>query len=344
VNLSKAEKARLGAFIVAGVVLLTGGVVVLAGLKAITSKDEYRVSFTESVSGLEPGAQVRFQGLKVGAVDRIGIDPNDPKAIEVFLRLDSGTKLYPGTEVIMESSLLTGFKTINLTPGDTTKDRLRPGATLPARASLMELMAHRAEEISEKIERVAINLDKWTGDDNRMRFESLADSTQKLVTEVDLFVVEVRDPLVYALEEIGKTSASVRGVTSEAELTLKEARSEIQATLVAARETMESIQKIVAAIDPQLVRETLKAANRAATNLDTAFAADEMGKVFGDLRAALVNVTRLMQSLDLTVRAGRDDLVTSLKYVRQATQDLRDFSRIIAQDPSVLLRGKEATE
>ena len=48
-----------------------------------------------------------------------------------------------------------------------------------------------------------------------------------------------------------------------------------------------------------------------------------------------------MGELDLTVRASREDLVLSLKHVRQATQDLREFSRIIAQDPSVLLRGKD---
>jgi hypothetical protein len=31
-------------------------------------------------------------------------------------------------------------------------------------------------------------------------------------------------------------------------------------------------------------------------------------------------------------------------HVRQATEDLREFSRIIAQDPSVLLRGKDTSQ
>jgi hypothetical protein len=44
------------------------------------------------------------------------------------------------------------------------------------------------------------------------------------------------------------------------------------------------------------------------------------------------------------VRASRDDVGCSLEHVRQATEDLREFSRIIAQDPSAILRGKEVSE
>ena len=44
------------------------------------------------------------------------------------------------------------------------------------------------------------------------------------------------------------------------------------------------------------------------------------------------------------VRASREDFTVSLNYMRQAAEDLREFSRIIAQDPSVLLRGQEVRE
>ena len=58
----------------------------------------------------------------------------------------------------------------------------------------------------------------------------------------------------------------------------------------------------------------------------------------------LADHPRHLGVIDLAVRASREDFTMSLKHVRQATEDLREFSRIIAQDPSVLLRGKEASE
>lgn len=343
-NLTKAEKARLGVFITVSGALLVGSALILAGLKVFERRDEYVVSFAENVSGLEPSAQVQYQGFRVGAVTSIQVDPQNPALIEVRLAVDPKTVLYPGTEAVMESSLLTGFKTINLTPGDAKKPRLVSGTRLPARASVFEQIGARAEEISVRIERVAANLDEWTSPGNRARFEALADSSLRLVDDVDLLVVEVKDPLVLALSEVAKTSASIRNVTDEANLFMKEARQEIALTLQAARETLLDLQKIVKALDPKLVRETLVSANTAVRGLEKSLNSEELSSLFADLRMALLNLTRLMQSLDLTVRAGRDDLVVSLKYVRQAAQDIRDFSRIIAQDPSVLLRGTEAQE
>lgn len=343
-NLTKAEKARLGVFLTVSAGLLVGSALILAGLKAFETRDEYVVSFAENVSGLEPSAQVQYQGFRVGAVTSIQVDPQNPALIEVHLAVDPKTVLYPGTEAVLESSLLTGFKTINLTPGDPKKPRLISGSRLPARASVFEQIGARAEEISVRIERVAANLDEWTSPINRARFESLADSSQRLVDDVDLLVVDVKDPLVLALNEVAKTSASIRNVTDEAQVTLQEARKEISLTLQAARDTLQDLQKIAQALDPKLVRETLVSANTAVRGLEKSLNSEELSSLFADLRMALLNLTRLMQSLDLTVRAGRDDLVVSLKYVRQAAQDIRDFSRIIAQDPSVLLRGTEAQE
>lgn len=343
-SLTKAEKARLGVFITVSGTLLVGGVVILAGLKVLERRDHYVVSFAENVSGLEPSAQVRYQGFRVGSVGNLRVDPTDARLIEVELSIDPQTILYPGTEAVLETSLLTGFKTVNLTPGDSKQPRIQPGARLPARASVFEQISTRAEEVSARIERVASNLDEWTSPTNRARFEALADSSHRLVEDVDLMVVEVKDPLVSALTEVAKTSASIRNVTDEANLTLKVAREEIALTLQAARETLVEVQKIVKALDPELVRQTLVSANTAVRGLEKSLNSEELSALFADLRTALLNLTRLMQSLDLTVRAGRDDLVVSLKYVRQAAQDIRDFSRIIAQDPSVLLRGTEAQE
>ena len=67
----------------------------------------------------------------------------------------------------------------------------------------------------------------------------------------------------------------------------------------------------------------------------------EMGQAIQDMAAALNELTRLIQAADLTVRAGREDFVSALSELRQAAQDVREFSRIIAQDPSALIRGKD---
>lgn len=342
--LTKAEKVRLGAFLISGAVILFGSMVILAGLKLWEQRDIYFVRFHESVTGLEPSAAVRYQGLRVGRVDALTVDPEDPTAIRATISLEPDTVLYEGTHAVLDMSGLTGLKTINLSPGDPRKPRLESGADIPEEPSLVGRIGDRAELISERIEGVTANLVTWTGAENRRRIEQFVDETTKLISNVDALVVEAKDPLISALTEVSKTGASVRRASDEAALTMQDVRGELRTTLVSARKALDEAQRILAAVDSKSVAETVASANSAMTSLDQKLSAEDFDKTVKDLQLALSNVTRLVQSLDLTVRASREDLVLSLKYVRQATEDLREFSRIIAQDPSVLLRGTEVGE
>ncbi len=343
-NLTKSEKVRLGAFLLSGAVLLSGSILVLAGLKLWEERDTYYISFHESVTGLEPSASVRYQGLRIGRVDALTVDPEDPTAIRATISLEPETKLFEGTRAVLDMSGLTGLKTINLSAGDPRGKYLEPGTKIPEEPSLVGKIGDRAELISERIEGVTNNLALWTGPDNRRRMERFIDGTDKLIRDIDTLVVDVRVPLLEALNEVAKTGASVRKASDETTLTLQDVRGELKQTLVAARKSMTEAERILGAVDSKSVAATIKSASSAMTSLDQQLTSDDFNRTFKDLQSALTNVTGLVQSLDLTVRASREDLVLSLKYVRQATEDLREFSRIIAQDPSVLVRGTEVGE
>lgn len=339
-NLTKAERFRLGVFLTVGGAVLAGAVVTLAGLKLWEKRLTYYVSFSESVSGLEPSAQVKYQGLRVGRVESLTVDPDNPKNIRVTLSLRPDAVLHEGTHAVLDMSGLTGIKTINLTAGDPKKPKLKEGATIPAMASLVGRISDRAEAISEKVDMVVTNLARFTNPENQVRFEQMIDNTNKLLVDVDRFVVDTREPLVTALDEVGKTGASIRNASNEAAVTMKDVRGEFKTTLVAARTTLDEMRRLLKAVDTKSVNEGVAAASSAMKTLDEKLNAEELGETIAQLQVALANLVKLMGELDLTVRASREDLVLSLKHVRQATQDLREFSRIIAQDPSVLLRGK----
>ena len=343
-NLTRAERVRLGFFLITGISLFFGAVLVLAGMKLWERRDLYVVSFEESVSGLEVSAQVRYQGLRVGRVESMRIDPRDAQAIEVTLALNEGARLHRGTEAMLVMSGITGLKIIDLVPGDARAELLPPGSRLPARASLIDKISDRAEAITEKVDRIASIVERWTGAANQQRVEELLETTNRLIVGLDIAVLETKDPLIAALEEVGRTGASVRGTSEEARLALKEVRGELGSTLVAARTTLEEARRILKAVDGKALGETVASANSAMKSLDQHLSADETAQAFGELRVALGDLSKLVRELDLTVRASREDLVMSLQHVRQATQDLREFSRIIAQDPSVLLRGTQVSE
>lgn len=343
-NLTKAEKVRLGAFVAVAGTLLVGTVVGLAGVKALEQRDIYTVRFAEQVGGLEVSAQVKYQGLRVGTVSAMRIAPDAPAEIEVELSLEAGTALYEGTVAAMESSGLTGLKVVNIRPGDPRKPKLAPGAQLPAERSFFDRITGQAEAITLKVETIANSLAVWTGDDNRKRVEAFIDNLTKLTASADRLVVDVREPLTNALNEVAKSGTSVRATADATTKTLDEVRTELRLTLEATRGTLVEVRRVVAAVDGKAVNDTVTSASSAMRSLDKRLSSAELGDTIDRLGRAMAKLAQLLDEMELMVRASREDVVMSLKHMRQATEDLREFSRIIAQDPSILVRGTEASE
>ncbi len=336
-KLTRAQKVRLGTFMLTGILLFFGALLALTGLKMWEERDAYTVYFIENVGGLEPGAPVKYQGLRVGRVDGMRIAPEDPGAIEVSFSLVEGTVLHEGAKAVLDTSGLTGLKTINLTPGDPRDGRIEPGSRLPAGESLVDRLTGKAEDIAIKVEMAANNLVKWTRDENRRRVEKLVDSATQLSQEIDLFLATNRVPMKDALNSVAGAAEAFTEVAADADLV----RADVGHTLEEARVTLREYRRPIEKVDPEEVAQTVAAARKAMQSLDGRLSDQQLGLAIDELLVALTDLTALLQNADLTIRAGREDFVATLKYVRQAAEDLREFSRIIAQNPSALLSGRE---
>lgn len=340
-KLSKAQKLRLGTFVVTASTIFLGLSLLLAGLKVWEKRDHYHTRFTESVSGLEVSAPVKYRGLRVGNVDGMQISKEDPLAIEVSMALEPGTTLHKGTLAVLDMGGLTGLKSINLIPGDPKASALEQGAYIEAGPSLMHRLTGQAEQIAIKIEMVANELALWTRPENRMRVEKLIDNVTSLTANADTFIGDNKAGFQNTVAEIGRASASVVRVAGETERSLEQAREEAIITLKQAQLTIQEARRPLKAIDPKEVAKTLELAQQAVINMDRRLSNDELGKVVDDLLVSLKHLTQLIENIDLAVRAGREDFVSTLSNLEDATEDIREFSRIIAQDPSTLIMSKE---
>jgi hypothetical protein len=205
----------------------------------------------------------------------------------------------------------------------------------------VERITGRAEEIAVKVELVANQLAAWTREENRVRAEKLVDSTTELTGELDAFLAANREPLRAALLDVSKASRSVAKLGAEGDKTVESIRADVALTLKEARTTLEAIRRPLEEVDAGQVAGTVRAARSAVVKLDRRLSDRELGKAIADMVAALNDLTQLLQAADLTVRAGREDFIAALADLRQAAQDVRQFSRTIAQDPSAVIRGKD---
>src|SRR5665647_3871538 len=126
---TKAQKIRVGAFVVVTAVLLSVVLVVFGGLRFWEKHTSYNIVFGGSVMGLEVGATVHLNGMRVGRVDEVGTAPNDLQKVLVKISVKNGTPVHADTKAFLQFAGITGLKVIDLRDGTLTSPKL-PGGSI----------------------------------------------------------------------------------------------------------------------------------------------------------------------------------------------------------------------
>ena len=107
--MNRANPKLIGAFVVGAVALVVMGFLLLGGAQFLTQKRTLVAYFEGSVKGLNVGAPVEFQGVRVGAVTDIQLQfltAANEFRIPVFIQIEPGRMTQVGRQVDMQGQLL----------------------------------------------------------------------------------------------------------------------------------------------------------------------------------------------------------------------------------------------
>lgn len=82
------------------------------------SRSYYRVNFESPVSGLLRGSAVLFNGIRVGEVTNLTLDPSQPRATRAVIAIMRDAPVKADTRVSIEFQGLTGAPVVSLTGGE----------------------------------------------------------------------------------------------------------------------------------------------------------------------------------------------------------------------------------
>ena len=111
---TRANHVLIGLFTLVVLTLLVGFALWAAKFASDSSWNEYDVVFSEAVTGLGIGGTVQFNGISVGEVRNLEIDPTDPNKVLVRVRIKSGTPIKVDTQAKLAFVGLTGITQIQL--------------------------------------------------------------------------------------------------------------------------------------------------------------------------------------------------------------------------------------
>src|SRR5580704_9103348 len=114
---TKANYVITGAFTLAVIVGVFGFVFWFQQHTGGSARASYRVVFEGSVAGLQTGAAVDFNGIRVGEVSALSLDTHDPRKVVAVISIDPTVPMRADTRVGLAFQGLTGLAEVSLKGG-----------------------------------------------------------------------------------------------------------------------------------------------------------------------------------------------------------------------------------
>lgn len=281
---TRAHHILIGLFVV-GVV--TAGIVFGLWLGKSGSDrafNDYDVVFTEGVQGLSQGSTVQFNGIRVGDVARLRLDPEDPRRVRARIRVASDTPVTTTTVARLAMAGITGLSTIQLSSGEQRGARLvASGDEVPvivAAPSPFSRLLSGGEDMMLNVNHLVLAAQTLLSDEN------IATVGRTLVNleAISTAVAAQRSDVNLALQSVNKASEQATRALAEATKVLSTVNGLLddqgRATFDSARHAMAALERTLTSVD------TLVADNR--VQLDTSLQGmTEMGPAIRELRSVL---------------------------------------------------------
>ena len=204
--------------LIAGVFVLL--VTALLALLAIwltrdsSQRDLYEISTSETISGLQPQAAVRFRGVPVGKVERIGFDAKAKGNVLIDISIDRGAPVTKSTFATVASQGVTGLGFIQLDDNGESAERLLPNDGVPPRIPLkpggLDKLLKQSEAIFNQAEQATARLNQLLSDEN-----------QKAVTTAVMQLAEATGSINRVAKGLEPTVATLPALSRDSNATMK---------------------------------------------------------------------------------------------------------------------------
>jgi len=182
---TRAHYVAVGTFVLAVIFLAFVAVLWLGSAEFGQQAKRYYIFFRGSVAGLNKGSQVQYNGIPVGRVVDIRVDPNNLEQIQVMVEIDTSiVDIKSDARAFLDANILNGIATIQIRGGTREASDLAPapGHKYPVikagRSELEEVKASLPELVAD-IKAAAHSLNALLDEQNR---QAVSDTLRNVQT------------------------------------------------------------------------------------------------------------------------------------------------------------------
>ena len=315
---TRAHNVLIGAFVLVFVAAIFVFIVWLSKAKGDRDVAFYDIVFTDAVSGLALGGDVRFNGIKVGSIKRIAIDHEDATRVRVTVEIGADVPVRQDSTATMQLQGITGVTYVQISGGTQASARIEPTQEVP-----YPIIRSRPSQITELVDQLPKLLERSTqlvdrgnallDEDNRKNLsDALADLRQ--MTKA---LAGRAETMGKAIDELSAASAGVGELVRRGNRVAEE----LSATMSVARGAIAGADQL---IDGEM-RETVAAIGRVAK---------DTSRLLGDNREALDAF-------------ATDGLVEFRRFIEEARVLVQNLGRVatkLEENPSQVFFGSNESE
>ena len=223
---NKAHALIAGAFVVLVTALLALLAIWLT--RDNTARNLYEMSTSETISGLQPQATVRYRGVAVGKVERIGFDEKVKGNVLIRVSIDEAAPVTRSTFATVASQGVTGLGFIQLDDDGGSSQRLVPNDDDPPRIPLkqggLDKLLKQGEVIFNQAEQAATRINQLLSAQNEAAINTAVTQLAEAAGSINR-VAKALEPAVSTLPALSSDAQaalrSVKTVTDEVSLTAR---------------------------------------------------------------------------------------------------------------------------
>ena len=161
----------IGLFVIVASLAGFGFVYWLHATGGLGERTIYRVRFENTVSGLRTGAAVSFNGIRVGEVTNLQLNPGNPGQVFVTIAIDTGTPVRSDTQARIDVQGLMGSPSIALSGGS---PNLPAPVASKGEPPLLVADASAGQDLTQSAREVLGRIDKILAENSNSLHDTIA--------------------------------------------------------------------------------------------------------------------------------------------------------------------------
>jgi phospholipid/cholesterol/gamma-HCH transport system substrate-binding protein len=324
----KREQVFVGLFVIVAAGVLIAMVFAISGAFGRTTKTFH--AYFPFAGGLERGATVRYAGgPKVGRVEKLSIDPQNPARIDVVfsVRDDIPVKTDSRAKIMSMSPL--GDNHLEIIPCQQDSNALSSHSCNPA----SPLASPGTQLPSDSY----VDFNALTAQINDLapKAKELIQSLNDRATELKVTIDRVNDLLS------AQNRANLSATLADAHGMIAENRPQIKSTIAHLDTASEKIGPLI-----QDLHKTSEEANKTLDHIDSMIGDNraDVREAVIQLRKSLTTLTSITGQLDQTLDVNTENIDELLDNFRRVSENLKEFTDTIKKRPYTLIRATSPRE